>query len=110
MKQRAVEVLRLKHISLNICSHEDVFMFKTFTERDGDIEDCISLAKKELEWSIILEELKSQIKLSGNPVWITFVGERLDLLEERGLTIPIMKEINTLRENYFDELEKRLNM
>lgn len=108
MIKRANKILSLKHLSVYLCSPEDVFLFKTFTERDGDIEDCISIAqKKKIDWNTILNELKSQIKLSGNPVWITFVGERLDLLEERGLEIPIMKEVNILREDYFDELENK---
>jgi len=30
------------------------------------------------------------------------VGERLDILSERGVDIPIMKEVDKLREEYFD--------
>lgn len=109
MIKRAQKVLSLNHLSVYICSPEDVFLFKTFTERDGDITDCLSIAqKKKIDWNIMLEELKSQIKISGNSVWITFVGERLDILEERGLVIPIIKEVDILREKYFDALEKRI--
>lgn len=108
MIRRAQKILELKYLWVFLCSPEDVFLFKTFTEREGDIADCLNIARqKKINWSTILEEVKDQIKSSGNPVWITWVGERLDLLEDRGLNIPIMKEINELRGKYFDDLEKR---
>jgi len=105
--KRAVTVLDLEKIRLSFCSNEDIFLFKTMTEREGDLEDCISLAQRGIKWDIILNELKNQIKQSSQDVWITWVGERLDLLEDKGLNIPIMKEINQLREKYFKEYEKK---
>ena len=76
-------------------------MFKTFTERQGDIEDCLLLAQKEIDWNGMLAEIKSQIRASGQKVWITYIGERLNLLEDRNLVIPIMKDIDRLREKFF---------
>lgn len=102
MIKRAEDVLSLANPKVSLCSNEDVFLFKTLTEREGDLEDCISLAQRELNWNIVLKELRSQIH-SGQDVWITWVGERLDILEEKGLTIPIMPEINRLREEYFEK-------
>jgi len=90
-----------------LCSSEDVFLLKTFTDREGDIDDCIALAKMGMDWEAILDEIKRQIKISGKEIWITWIGERLDILEERGLPIPIMADVNNLREEYFDEAEKR---
>lgn len=55
----------------------------------------------------MLSEMKYQIKNYGEDVWITWIGERLDLLEDQGLNIPIMREIDELRIKYFDGLEKR---
>ncbi len=108
MVQRAQEVFTLNKLGFHLCSNEDIFLFKTMTEREGDLEDCIALSRLGLDWEVILGELKHQIKVSGNKVWITWVGERLDLLIEKGLNIPIMKEIDHLRDEYFEELEKRL--
>jgi len=107
MKKRAQKILELGYLTVSLCSNEDVFLFKTFTEREGDLEDCIALAKKGIYWNVILDELRSQIKLSGNKIWITWVGERFDILEERGLVIPIMNELNILRKNYFENYGKR---
>ena len=109
MMKRAVTFLNLEKIKLAFCSNEDIFLFKTMTEREGDLEDCISLAQRGIKWNIILNELKNQIKQSSQDVWITWVGERLDILEDKGLNIPIMKEINQLRERYFERYEKKLN-
>jgi len=106
MMQRAKNIIDLNHLTVFLCSNEDIFLFKTMTEREGDLEDCISLAKRGIKWEIILNELKNQIKKSRQDVWITWVGERLDILEEKGVNIPIMKEINQLRERYFKEYEK----
>ncbi len=108
MQRRADKIIELKHLTVSLCSEEDVFVFKTFTEREGDLEDCIALAKKGLRWEVILEEIKNQVKISGHDVWITWIGERLDILEERGLNIPVMKQMNELREEFFIEYEKRL--
>ena len=107
MQKRAQKIIEMKYLTISLCSHEDVFLFKTFTEREGDLTDCIALAQRGLDWNIILEEIKNQIKISGNKVWITWIGERLDILQERGLEIPIMRQMDILREEYFDDFEKR---
>ncbi len=109
MKKRALKVKEMKHLSVFLCSFEDVFLFKTFTERPGDITDCIALAQKEkpLDWQAILTEILHQIKVSGNKVWITWIGERLDILKEKGLDIVIMDEIDKLEEEFYDDYEKK---
>ncbi|MBN2422380.1 hypothetical protein JXB41_04070 [Candidatus Woesearchaeota archaeon] len=106
MMKRAETIRTLKNLSISLCSTTDIFMFKTFTERPGDIDDCLLLAEKGIDWDVMLAEIKSQIRTSEQRVWITYIGERLDLLENRNLVIPIMNEINKLREEYFNDLEK----
>ena len=108
MMKRATEALKLDKLTLYLCSIEDVFLFKTLTEREGDLEDCLALAKRGIDWNAILNELHHQIKASGREVWITYVGERLDILEDRGLVIPILPEVTRLREEYFKDYEKRM--
>lgn len=105
MMKRAKKIIDFNNLTILLCSMEDVFVLKTFTEREGDIEDCISLAQRGLDWDAILGEIKRQIKISGKNVWITWIGERLDVLEERGLQMPIMAEVNRLRKEYFAQYE-----
>ncbi len=107
MMERARKVIDLNHIDVYLCSNEDVFLFKTMTDRDGDLTDCESIVGAAVEWNTIIDELKSQISISKQDVWITWVGERLDILEDRGMVIPIMKDLNILRNKFFDEFEKR---
>ena len=106
MKNRAHSIIKMKHLTGFLCSNEDIFIFKSITERKGDLEDCIALAKRGINWDIVLKEVQSQIQHSGEDVWITWIGERLDILEDEGINIPIMKEINKLRDGYFEQLEK----
>lgn len=108
MRSRARFIQKWNFLSLFLCSNEDIFLFKGMTEREGDLEDGIALAKTGLDWKIILAELQHQIKHTGNRVWVTWVGERFDLLQERGLNIPIMPEIDALRYEYYERLERRM--
>ena len=107
MKNRAINILKIKHLNVFLCSNEDLFIFKSMTERKGDLEDCITLAKRGINWDIILKEIQSQIKHSGEDVWIIWIGERVDILEDEGINIPIMKEINELRDNYFKKISNK---
>src|SRR3989338_2449541 len=105
--KRAELVAELSHLTVFLCSSEDIFLFKTMTEREGDITDCMSIAATQNpDWKVILEELQSQIKQSKQDVWITWVGERLDLLVDKGVDIPIMNQVDKLREDYFEKYEQ----
>jgi len=107
MIKRAKKLLELSHVDLYLCSNEDIFVFKTFTEREGDLQDCIALAQRGLDWNVIVSEIQSQIHHSGEDVWITWIGERLDLLMEKGLNIPVIDQIDKLRDTYFEELLRK---
>ena len=107
MRERAQKITALKNLTISLCSTTDILMFKTLTEREGDIDDCLLLAAKGVDWKAMLEEIQDQIKNAGHPVWITYIGERLDLLAEKKIVIPIMKEVDKLREEFYDYLEKK---
>ena len=109
MMKRGEKVMKFKNLHVFLCSNEDIFLFKTMTERDGDLLDCISIATTQSpDWNSILDELKHQIKETKQDIWITWVGERLDILKERGLDIPILKEVDILREKFFEDFEKKI--
>ncbi|MGM5484335.1 MAG: DUF6036 family nucleotidyltransferase [Nanobdellota archaeon] len=107
IKERAKELHELENLIVKHCANEDIFLFKTMTEREGDLDDCLSLARTELHWEEMLRELKSQIQKSKQDVWVTWIGERMDMLREKGVIIPIMPEIDKLRNKFFDKLEKK---
>ncbi len=106
MIKRAVKILPLKNLEVHNCSNEDIFAFKTMTERPGDIDDCIALAKRGLDWDIILKEIQEQIRRSGQDIWITWINERLELLEEKKVNVPIIKKTSELTKEYYKMLEK----
>jgi len=94
-------------LTVCVCSKEDIFLFKSITERDGDREDCITLVKQGINWDTIFNELNQQIGESGADEWITIVHDRLAELSQLGLTIPILKQVEALTEIYHEKLEKR---
>ena len=97
MIKRARLIIKSNKLSVSICSNEDIFLFKSLTEREGDIEDCIAMSKEGIDYIAILTELKFQIRQSNKPVWITWIAERFDILEQKGLEIPIKKEIDNAK-------------
>lgn len=108
MIKRAKLIKEYKNINLFGCSVEDVFVFKSITERDGDVDDCYSIATYKIDWSIIFNEIKYQIQESEQGVWITWFEERLNLLEDRKIVIPIIKDIRKLSLEYYNKLENKL--
>lgn len=106
MIKRARKVFDFERISVYLVSLEDVFLLKSMTERDGDIEDCIELMKKITNWNDMLLELKEQTE--ENKVWITWINERFILIETKGLRIPIAKEVEKLSMDYYKKLEEKL--
>ncbi|MFT4309079.1 MAG: DUF6036 family nucleotidyltransferase [Candidatus Woesearchaeota archaeon] len=101
MIARSDRIFGMDKLSFSLCSNEDVFMFKTMTDREGDLDDCMTIAYSSIDWSIIMDEIVNQIRISGNDIWITWIGERLDILVDRGIVIPIMSRINGLRRKYY---------
>jgi hypothetical protein len=110
MKKRAINVINQNNLTVNLCSKEDIFLFKTMTDREGDIEDCMALFQRGLEWESIVSELRHQAKETGHDVWITWVAERLETLEEKGVPLPkpFMEKVYALVDEYYDYLEKVL--
>jgi hypothetical protein len=106
MIKRKRLIKEYKNIKLFACSNEDILIFKSITERLGDIDDCLELVRKGINWDVVLEEIKYQIKESKQQVWVTWFEERLNILEDKGAIIPILKDIRKLSENYYLSLEK----
>jgi hypothetical protein len=99
MISRSKVELSLSNVKLHVLSKEDIFVFKSITTRDGDVEDSANIIKQGIDWRIVKTELLAQIEKSGIHKWITLFNERLDRLDdEYSLKSPIAKEIRTLAE------------
>lgn len=106
MVERSEQIFKGKNLQLFAASIEDIFVFKSITDRVGDKTDCEEIIKQAPDWKTILKEIKSQSK-KGENVWITYINERLLEFEEKGYKIPILKETEKLTMQFYVNLEKQ---
>ena len=84
-------------IDIYLISSEDVFLFKSITERESDLDDMRMLIEKGLNWSVVSNECKSQDK---KKIWETFLLSKLEELKNRfGIVTPIYKDIKKTAED-----------
>lgn len=94
MMERSLLFKKFDHLTLNLLSLEDIFLFKSITEREGDLEDALLLSRqKDFNWNLVLKELEIQEKLTQK--YFCFdVLDTLDILKERfNLEAPILKKV-----------------
>jgi len=93
MQNRCVKGLDYKNLVGMVCACEDIFLFKSVTYRERDIEDMNSLYKKGLNWQVIADELKIQIESLDPDLakeYLKVVSGRWRLFSRRfGVKIPI---------------------
>lgn len=105
MVKRSENVLNLKYLSVNICSKEDIVIFKSQSpDRENDVEDSIDLIKRGIDWGIIFQELQVQTHIcggnkKGKDLVFWFIA-RMDDLEKKGINVSIKKKI----EDFYDSL------
>lgn len=77
------------NLVIKVADPSDILIIKSVTGRIKDNEDIISIIKNnKLNWDIILEEAKEQVKL-GNETAIVGLGERLDkLTNQKAISVP----------------------
>ena len=111
MKRRAHLYNTYGNVNLYVCSLEDILIFKSITDRDGDLEDCENICLRKIDWKSILDEIREQIS-DGHGIWITYISERLNKLSEMGHGIPILDSINDMNDEYMEswisEMEKKM--
>lgn len=103
MRQRATLVEpSLKRLRIHACSAEDIFVFKSITEREADLDDLDLLATRGVDWKTIQAEMEWQGE-HGDRTWTVIFHDRLQELADRGYTIPILPRLRQLAE---DDLER----
>lgn len=103
IEERAEFYRTFGNLEVYIMAPEDVFLFKSITEREADILDMRGLAERGLNWDVIKEECILQKK---RKIWEYFLVYRLEELKSRfGIAAPIIKEL-WIRGG--DELVKRV--
>jgi hypothetical protein len=83
MIERCDQSFEYATLNVHLLSLTDIFLFKSITEREGDLEDVALIAQQaDLDWEGIFEEIKTQEDLTGR--FFSFaVLDTLDVLEER---------------------------
>ena len=105
MEGRAHFLKTFGNLDVYLMSAEDVFIFKSITEREADLVDMRALAEVGVDWGVVKEECMFQKKRS---IWEAFLVDRLEELKSRfGIEVPITKELRKVAE---DEMIKRILM
>lgn len=91
MEKRAEFYRSFGNLDVYMMASEDIFLFKSITEREADIMDMRTLAERGLDWEVIKEECISQEK---RRIWEYFLVYRLEELKSRfGIEAPIIREL-----------------
>ncbi len=94
MSRRSREYNKFEKLKIMLVSNEDIFLFKSITDREKDVDDCYSLIGAGLDWGIIKHELKFQeVKV----LWRFWIYEQLCRIKTKYL-------ITTPLENYIWKL------
>ncbi len=96
MKARIQEKKKYRRLNVNLISLTDIFLFKSVTDREGDLEDAALIMRKgEVEWDEIFQEIKKQ-ESAGERNYSSSVLATLDILKDRyGLESPIMNKLSS---------------
>lgn len=94
MKKRSELFKSFYNLRLNLVSLDDIFLFKSITDREGDLEDAALLARKgKVNWNNIIKEMKEQEKISKRYFSFSLL-DTLDILkDEYGIEVPILKDL-----------------
>lgn len=94
MEGRSQYFKTFRNLHVHLVSPEDIFLFKSMTEREGDLEDMRILATAGLDWNKIKEECLLQER---RKIWEAFLVDRLEELEKRfHIKAPITGELKKL--------------
>ena len=90
MKTRA-KAMAFGKLVLHLLSLEDVFLLKSITEREGDLEDMAAIARRggSLDWDRILKTYLQEEKAMKKHLCFTMLDNMEALQEREGITIPI---------------------
>lgn len=92
-------------LEIDLISPEDIFLFKSVTEREGDLDDMARLAERGLNWRTILEECVLQ---SDEVILEGYLAVRLQELEEqRGIVSPIRSTLEEMTEGKLESARGR---
>ena len=91
MRRRAERLDIGGHLNLMATAPEDLFLFKSVTDRVDDLADMALLAGLELDWEMMVEELRCD---DNNYRFLPLFVSKLDELEDaHGIIAPIRRQV-----------------
>lgn len=90
MQKRATQTHEFaNNFIVRVADPSDILIMKSVTSRAKDFEDMIVIINKtKIDWNIIVEESREQVKL-GNEMAIISLGEKLDkLVNRKAISVP----------------------
>ncbi len=97
MKERASLKIRYNNIKIHILSPEDIFLFKAFSSREGDLIDCERIIlKTKINWNVILAEYIKQQKAREGFFGIVILDHLETLQKRSGMKIPVIKKLSRI--------------
>jgi hypothetical protein len=89
---------QMSNLTVRLMSREDIFLAKSFTEREGDLDDMYVLFTKGLDERVILEEAEFQSRhAKAGQIWESFLKVKLDELEDRyDITVPFKRRVERM--------------
>lgn len=94
MRDRVDETRRFGDLALHLLSLTDIFLFKSVTEREGDLEDAALIARSgAVDWDALFDEVQRQEARTGR--YFSFdLLDTLDVIAEReGIQAPIQARL-----------------
>lgn len=92
--KRADRTYDYGNLQLHLVSLTDIFLFKSVTEREGDLEDAALVTRRtSIDWESLFDEIRRQEELTGQ--YFSFaVLDTMDVLKEReGIDPPIHRRL-----------------
>lgn len=97
MQKRSKEYDKFGNLRIKLVLNEDIFLFKSITDREKDVDDCYSLITRGLDWRVVKQELLLQeVKI----LWRFWLYEQLCRIKNK-------YAISTPIENYVWNLVKK---
>ncbi|MFQ6061372.1 MAG: hypothetical protein ACE5KV_08820, partial [Thermoplasmata archaeon] len=88
VRNRAEEWGTFGDFKLLVCSREDIFLSKSVTERERDLEDMLTLCRKGLNVEVVFNECDVQTE-NSDMIWHLFLERKLEEMEKTyDLSVP----------------------
>jgi len=93
MKLRAIQQ-SIGNLQVHILSNEDLFLLKSVTEREGDVQDMMQLARATgFNWGTVMKEMTAQEEKADKQLCMTLL-EGVEAVQDRtGVKTPILHQL-----------------